>query len=431
MPNFWIKELEHNNVKVSRVYCRSLFLFVLIFFWIQSFFSLFGEIRKQRRRKKTEQNFSYFFDLDKDCIPGEGESYTILDWYVKKYHPTSEKNQLILHGVNDAHPNKKMKGFDIEYISDSFPRLTIFNFYIKYMAQAIYLLVPYTLVNLLLFRWWNIALLRESLYMKLFDLGGRSGLDEYWFHFSHQIYRPLWTYAAEKNGDRLIFYFYSCHISTYKEDKGYSVPPEFWQVMNWPEYFVWNESHASYIKSEIKFDSQIRVVGPIWYQDRSELKLDSFRKPTIVAFDIQPYREFFSYTFASAQRYTYDYKVPVSFLKDIQEVSEEFGYDLAFKRKRDVSMLNKKYISFIGSLLSKKNVLEIEPSISAFRVSRMADIVISMPYTSTAVVAKNCGKVSIFYDPLNKLQDDDRASHGLETIKGKEELVNFISRLKL
>ena len=428
MPDQWIEVLKENGVRVSRIRCKLLFFLLVAFSWLGGLWSFFKHIKAQANRKIQKDAFSYFFDLDASCLPTQTEtnssSYTLINWYIEKY----QADEKVLHSVCELPYDNQIKQVDIEYVVDHYPRLSAFDFYIKYMPQIIVVLTLGALTNLLLFRWWNIILLSEIVHMKLFSFDKSGNRNKYWFHFSDQIYRPLWTYVAEKNGDQLIFYFYSCHISTYKEKKGYSTTPEFWQVMNWPTYFVWNSTHADYIKKEIQFPTDIVVVGPIWYQEGS-VYTEAFKRPTIVAFDIQPYREFFSYTFASAQKYTYDYKVPVSFLKDIQEVAEELGYDLAFKRKRNAAMLNKKYLNFIKSLKGKENTLEVDPDVSAFRIAKMADVVVSMPYTSTAVVAKECGKESIFYDPFNTLLDDDRASHGIKLLKGKEELKGFIESL--
>jgi polysaccharide biosynthesis PFTS motif protein len=54
----------------------------------------------------------------------------------------------------------------------------------------------------------------------------------------------------------------------------------------------------------------------------------------------------------------------------------------------------------------------IEPDISAIRVIKKSYAVISMPFTSTALLGKQLGKSSIYYDPSGMVQKDDRAAHG-------------------
>ena len=54
------------------------------------------------------------------------------------------------------------------------------------------------------------------------------------------------------------------------------------------------------------------------------------------------------------------------------------------------------------------------------------EVVLSMPFTSTAVIADYYGKDSIYYDPSRKIQKDDRAAHNLTVINGKIELKNYL-----
>ena len=208
----------------------------------------------------------------------------------------------------------------------------------------------------------------------------------------------------------------------------YSTVPEFWQVMNWPTYLVWNKSHAKFIQSQIQSPANIKIVHPIYYQESSSIKLTTNR-PIVLVFDMQPYREYFSYTFASAQSYTYSHKVSIAFLKDIQEVTSQMGVDLLFKRKRNESKLNKKYLTFLKSFVENDNVTEIDPGVSAFRLCKECDVTISMPFTSTAVVADYYGKESIYYDPTGNIQKNDRAAHNLTVINGKKELRGYLNNL--
>ena len=61
------------------------------------------------------------------------------------------------------------------------------------------------------------------------------------------------------------------------------------------------------------------------------------------------------------------------------------------------------------------------------QVIEQAIAVISMPFTSTALIAKEMGKPSIYYDPMGRLQRDDRAAHGIPILSGIEELEEWIS----
>jgi len=50
-----------------------------------------------------------------------------------------------------------------------------------------------------------------------------------------------------------------------------------------------------------------------------------------------------------------------------------------------------------------------------------------MPFTSTALVARNPGKPSYYYDPSGIIQKDDRATHGIPVISGVDELQEILA----
>ena len=49
-----------------------------------------------------------------------------------------------------------------------------------------------------------------------------------------------------------------------------------------------------------------------------------------------------------------------------------------------------------------------------------------MPFTSTALIARELGRPSCYYDPTGLVQKDDRAAHGIEIVSGREELARWL-----
>ena len=45
---------------------------------------------------------------------------------------------------------------------------------------------------------------------------------------------------------------------------------------------------------------------------------------------------------------------------------------------------------------------------------------ISIPFTSTAIIGNYYNKPSCFYDPIEKIDNSDRAAQGIEIVKGKK-----------
>jgi hypothetical protein len=88
-----------------------------------------------------------------------------------------------------------------------------------------------------------------------------------------------------------------------------------------------------------------------------------------------------------------------------------------------------KFGDFVECLSDSENVILVEPDISANRVIEACKAVISMPFTSTALIALELGKPTCYYDPFGLIQLDDSAAHGIEVVKGPSELASWLKRL--
>ena len=426
LPVPWLRIIEKSGLKVSYFWSSCFFYSFILFSFLSGFVSLFKHIFKHSKRLKIDQKHSYFFNLDKKCFPspGDKDSHDIISWYTKKHSVNvSDDSRLIVHSVSNI--SNYVKGeHNIMYAQDYLPKISFLSFYFKFLPAVVITI----LTIILTFRLRNIILLKEIIDMYAFRFGDKNSIaQKYFFSFTHLLYRPLWTYVAELRGSSLIFYFYACNISNYKElNKEYSTVPEFFQVFNWPKYLVWNKHHAEYIRNLIAHPSDIEVVGPIGMQD-SSIALPKLSKPSVLVFDIQPYNLTYSIPEScGAQSHRYDYKVRVDFYNDIQEICNELGVDLFFKRKKNNPRAHQKYLSFLKTFIKNDNVVEIDPDVSAFRLCKQFEVVLSMPFTSTAVIADYYGKDSIYYDPSRKIQKDDRAAHNLTVINGKIELKNYL-----
>ena len=76
------------------------------------------------------------------------------------------------------------------------------------------------------------------------------------------------------------------------------------------------------------------------------------------------------------------------------------------------------------------NYINIDPSIDPLQVIQKTKACISISFTSTAIIAKQEGKPSVFYDPTDIIQKDDREAHGLPVLNGIGELKVWIESIK-
>jgi len=114
--------------------------------------------------------------------------------------------------------------------------------------------------------WWHPLLLKEAalaahVRMQPPELMAK----DYMFHNTGYLYRPLWTYQAEEQGSRVLFYFYSTNCEPFKRPDGYPPLPYAWELMNWPHYLVWDTYQEEFVRRAVGERGDIHVVGPIWF----------------------------------------------------------------------------------------------------------------------------------------------------------------------
>jgi polysaccharide biosynthesis PFTS motif protein len=156
------------------------------------------------------------------------------------------------------------------------------------------------------------------------------------------------------------------------------------------------------------------------------MELPVLPKNTIAVFDVQPVRDAFYKTLGISFEY-YVPKVCNQFISDIFDVSQSLDLSMAWKPKRDIGKkIHPTYRNFIKKIEISSNFILVDANISAIKLIEKSSIVISMPFTSTAILARELKKPSIFYDPLNMLQKNDPGAHGIPIITGIADLKKWV-----
>ncbi len=201
--------------------------------------------------------------------------------------------------------------------------------------------------------------------------------------------------------------------------------------MNWPRYLVWDTYQVEFVRRIVGDSAGISAVGPIWFST-SATEPPVMPERTIVVFDVQPMRMLYYMLLAQEV----DYFVPSTckqFLSDCFHSIRAQGASMAFKRKRQLNSKyhHPQYVRFVEQLTQWENVVTIDPDTSAYKVIEKCSAAISMPFTSTAHIARELGKPACFYDPTGMIQRDDRSAHGIPIIIGRDELQAWLASLEL
>jgi polysaccharide biosynthesis PFTS motif protein len=203
-----------------------------------------------------------------------------------------------------------------------------------------------------------------------------------------------------------------------------------YKTQNWPEYLVWSQNQMDFLREQNKSVSpKFEVVGPIPFVD-SDILLPNLPKNSIAVFDIPPqniarlskvglYADYFSASNI------------VCFLENIHDSIKNNECCMVLKQKRFIlpEGMDPIYMETIQKLSQSDNVVIIDPDIAAARLIDQVIGSISLPYTSTGLIAKSKKQPSIYFDPLGTLDPNRDFNDGVPLINDTNSLNNWIKVL--
>jgi polysaccharide biosynthesis PFTS motif protein len=319
--------------------------------------------------------------------------------------------------------NTAARGIPVEWQSGAVPALSGTKAF-RYAAWIVAATIV-TAVELCRGRWWHAFLFAEAALAAEARLQAPERIaTDYLFHNGGWIYRPLWTYEAERHGARILFYFYSTNCETFKQPWGYPPQANHWNQVTWPHFLVWDEPQAAFVRRAIGTRGHIEVVGPIWFSSSSSEP--TARRPAVAVFDVQPWRDSAYQMLGLADEYYTPHTV-VQFLVDVHAAARAAGATMLLKRKRDAGpVLHPRYVHQVERLAREPDCQCVDPSLAASRVIECCDVVVSAPFTSTALLGRHQGRPSVYYDPWGAVQLDDRAAHGIPIVVGRTALTTWM-----
>ncbi len=370
----------------------------------------------------------YFHNLKDKNIPKKisKDNHDIISWYMSRFGNSESDEGKINIYVNYDKIDVNLKSY-IKYIESpvlikiKYKKLLLFIYHsIKSLINSFFSLFSRDIHGLIL----SFQIIR---FLRIHYSNYNSFPKKVLFNNSDYIYRPLWTFAFDKNITEVILYFYSTNCETFKSPSGYVKQQNFWHLCNWDIYYVWDDYQYDFIIRNISYPSKIQIVGIVDFQNSSiPFKIINTNSIKIAVFDVQPTRSSWYQTLGIDIEY-YVPNVVNSFNNDIFETLSKFNIDIFFKGKRHIGSLADKFYQKNLSKWSKSNKINIlDPDISARQIIENCDIVISMPFSTPSVIAKLLNKTTYYYDPTGIIQIDDRASHGVQIIRNKEQLFNII-----
>ncbi|MFC1747413.1 polysaccharide biosynthesis PFTS motif protein [Pseudomonadota bacterium] len=431
LPSEWIDIVKKHGFTVSRTQCLIRwygYVFLILGYGalksLERIFSSAKEIVSPSLPKLGK--FVYFEMLSKANLPQpakDGRSFDVISWYLGNANSFNDLDS-ICHSVKGA-DSSAVEGVQVLSVPSGVLPLSSSSGLLRYVGwcfAAIFLAV----FDLLRGRWWHAFMFNEASQAAIQRMQSPNLLAaEYMFHNSNWIYRPLWTYEVVQRGAEITFYFYSTNIEPFKSPDGYRNYPYGLKAISWPRCLVWDEYQARYIHGATDGRVETQVVGPVWFHTSSE-EMPPTNVDGIALFDVTPYRASLYVTLGVDPEY-YLPETSNKFAEDSYRLAVKNGCSIFWKRKRDVGKLaHPKYTAVVDKLSERDGVVVVDTNVSAFRVIEASELVISLPFTSTAQIAQELGKPTCYYDPTGMVQKDDLAAHGIPIISGPNELDEWI-----
>lgn len=438
MPSIWRRTLENHGIQVAHTRSALMWLGYSLTLWGYGTLSntrlaLHSLLQAPRHSPAPPHQMAFFEQISANNLPRKDPdepSYDILSWYAQ-WEGRLPDCQGMAHTVPSTPQTGPVPGFHSLTVGSAH-ELTVSG--ADRLGFALWGLRA-SLSSLL-----NLLFGRAIPALLLFEAGKRHAIASqpesalfgaYLFHNSGWIYRPLWSYEAEARGAEVLFYFYSTNCEDFKTTEGYQRQSNQWNLSNWPNVLAWSPRQADFMRTHNP-DAVIRETGPIWFSGHGHFEppecqqKDGQRAPLLAIFDVQPVRDSL-YQSLGVRPDVYVPEFCNAFIEDLAQICAELEVTGVLKRKRDVGgHLHPKYKNLVAKLSEAGPLQQIPPVVAAQSVIDVADLVVSMPYTSTALLARNQSKPACFYDALGLLQADDRAAHGIPIVQGREALHKWV-----
>ncbi len=432
LPKEWQVALVANGIAVQRTVSTVLWWCYVLLLFSKGLFVFARTIGDSTvailfKKSTTRRGYAHFVGLTSKNLPGTREiksNYDVISWYLLwRDRPLSVS--ICSHTVS-CDGTVKLK--DLQSVKSDLPALTGRGL-LLYVMWGIAACIR-CIVDLLRGHWAHALMYEELSKAACVRYADKRFLaSEYLFHHSDPCYRPLWTYEAEAKGSEITMYCYSTNNEPFRLRDGRAGVLHSWQVMSWPRVLVWDEDQARFIRNASKSKVQPVIVGPIWFESSSKENL-TIPQGAIAIFDVQPCRDSVIPSLPLYPTY-YTLDLALRFLEDILVAASDCGRSTVFKRKRDVNnrIIHPRYITEADKLCKRYNCTVLDPGVHAAKVVANCAGVVSAPFTSTALIGRNFGVPSIFYDPSAQLACPHEHYKGPRIVQSYADLREWISLL--
>ncbi len=261
---------------------------------------------------------------------------------------------------------------------------------------------------------------------------GRGQAKIHLFNSSGAGQRPLWTLLATSFDIRVVCYHYSTNIEAPRPRLDRAAEHIFtadsWRLSWWDQQTAWDQRHREALHERAERTPNISVLGPTSFVATTK-RLPRIPARSVAVFDVTPMNGSRQALWASQNYYTIE--TVQGFILGLIEVAAAQGLTIAWKSKRAVEESHHPdYSPFREMLQRRGDVVVVEPGCSAEQLIAATAATVSIPFTSTALLAKADGKPSAFFDPTGSIASDHGARRGLPLLASKDEIGIWMASIR-
>ena len=248
------------------------------------------------------------------------------------------------------------------------------------------------------------------------------------FNNSHGISKPLWANLYERNGDRVSLFFYSAEEAPPFLSSSVATD-DFWQLSRWKEYWVIDETQRVNILNAL-CDHKVNfyIVGVPWWSD-IERPIEFTQLKSIAFFDFEPQVGHFGLTTYNSYGYQYPQQL-MELLEMVVSECAKVNVVLRHKPKREIGIKRYREYEDILQVLTErypKNYRLIDSRISPSRLIRESDACISLAFTSTAIIARDQGRPSVYFSNSKPMSLNHARELTIKCINSPDSLRTWIN----
>ena len=396
MPYKWAKTIE-KEIPLNRFYCSLLFFALCFKEFLKGIFFFVSRVKNIFLKKNYfEENNTYIVDVKSRSITPNKKHKNLLNWFINNFLKNDDKQKYNIFIKSDSNNNynideyrKNIRILNKDIFDFKISLLEYLNFAVFFLKIFLYLFYYFIIKkNLLILIFFKDIL--ESNFIKLFFNSKKS---KFLFSMMYEKNKLFYCDQLEKKHHDVILYYYSTNCYNFSNREAINNANIFWNKI-----FVMSQFQKDFLEKQSK-KKEVFLFDKIDWFDQS-YSLDNASKDYLALFDMPSYRDLYflrHYDIGFEDQF-YSQDNILELLENISSISKKYKIPVYYKSKCIPQQYQSKKFKENMKKICKSEYFHLIPSnVAPVRLIENSQMVISMPYSTPGVIARNMGKKTFYY----------------------------------